>query len=594
MKRLIGLIIIFLTSFALLFTFEIDAFKNQIINFMPFFENIYSNIDNILGYFKNFFPDNFLNSIPHWFCDLIIYLIGFIIFSIVWYLLFGIIILIRKSIRKRKLNKALNGDVITLSDEEKSRFEWKLYQNRFPGWRLFFAFIELGLFALFIIIRLDRIFTVENAITFNDVTYFSEIIDKHASDNIACLDLYSKVAGRLGTIGYFISRIVAKYIQVMNMIVDTVKFKQIEWIILAVGIILIIVIFWAIGSIFAKPYRKARAKKRAKKCKAKYINKLENIELKAWKKGEKENRISEKNKTLFNNENDISELENNVEAIANDNKPINEFKNNENNQTPEQNYIDDISTGVTDLGVVHEEDNELQEPLFTRQVHFVGDEEHDILLEEEPIIETIEEEEDYYNEKDDNEEISFEKYQPDYMTSLDIEDKVKKYNIDVIEENSSPLPYQEENTAPINDFDNSNYMQEDKVEPQIIEDKKEIKLIAPIKEEIEIKEVKKEEIKPLKVQQKNNINKNIKPINVNEDRKKVVDYILGTSNNSLALSNEEKDKIAIKKPIKPVKALEHKQDKEIEEKKIVKPLKPKIDKTKIKKNIKPINEGIKK
>ena len=96
MKRLIGLIIIFITSFALLFTFEIDAFKNPIINTIPFFENIYSNIDNIINYFKNFFPDNFLNSIPHWFCDLIIYLIGFILFSIIWYLLFGIIIFIRK------------------------------------------------------------------------------------------------------------------------------------------------------------------------------------------------------------------------------------------------------------------------------------------------------------------------------------------------------------------------------------------------------------------------------------------------------------------------------------------------------------------
>lgn len=594
MKRLIGLIIIFLTSFALLFTFEIDAFKNPIINTIPFFENIYSNIDNILNYFKNFFPDNFLNSIPHWFCDLIIYLIGFILFSIIWYLLFGIIILIRKSIRKRKLNKALNGDIITLSDEEKSRFEWKLYQRRFPGWRIFFAFIELGLFALFIIIRLDKIFTIQNAVTFNEITYFSEVVDKYASSNIACLDLYSKVASRLGTIGYFISRVVAKYIKFMNLIIDTVKFKQIEWIILIVGMILILVIFWAIGSLFAKPYRKARAKKRAKKCKAKYINKLENIELKAWKKGEKENRISEKNRTLFNDENDIPELENNVEAIANDNKPINEFKNNENNQTPEQNYIDDISTGVTDLGVVHEEDNELQEPLFTRQVHFVGDEEHDIILEEEPIIETIEEEEDYYNEKEDNEEITFEKYQPDYMTSLDIEDKVKKYNIDVIEENSSPLPYQEENNAPINDFDNSNYTQEEKVEPQIIDTKKEIKLISPLKEEKEIKEIKKEEIKPLKVQQKNNFNKNIKPINVNEDRKKVVDYILGTNNNSLAMSSEEKEEIAVKKPIKPVKAMEHKQDKKVEEKKIVKPLKPKIDKNKIKKDIKPISESAKK
>ncbi|MEI3536005.1 MAG: hypothetical protein V8R16_04525 [Bacilli bacterium] len=35
---------------------------------------------------------------------------------------------------------------------------------------------------------------------------------------------------------------------------------------------------------------------------------------------------------------------------------------------------------VIDLGVVHEEDNELQEPLFTRYFDLVGDEEHEYHL----------------------------------------------------------------------------------------------------------------------------------------------------------------------------------------------------------------------
>ena len=65
MKRLIGLIIIFITSFALLFTFEIDAFKNPIINTIPFFENIYSNIDNIINYFIHHYNNFFAKIITY-------------------------------------------------------------------------------------------------------------------------------------------------------------------------------------------------------------------------------------------------------------------------------------------------------------------------------------------------------------------------------------------------------------------------------------------------------------------------------------------------------------------------------------------------
>lgn len=571
MKRLIGLIIVFLLSFTLLFSFEIDALKNVFLNFAPFLESVYGFIDNLFINIKTILNQDFVASLPHWFIDCLIYGVLFIGFTIIYYLFFGIIILIRNASRKRKVEAALNGDVITLSDEEKSKFEWKLYQRKFPFWRLIFVLIELGFFALFIIVRLDKVFTIENAVTYQGITYFPEVVDKFYETNFATLDLYYSIAGRLGSIGEFISNIVAQYIRFMNAIVATTGIRSIEWIIFAVVAIVVLVIFWAIGSIFARPYRRIKAKRRAKRAKSKYIIKLENTELKAYKKSQKENRISEKNRTLYDNEAEGNDFEQNVEPLIADNKVIKEFSDNKKVQTPEQNYIDDISTGVTDLGIIQEDENELQEPLFTRQTHFVGDEEHDIILEEEPIIETIEEEDSYYNDQEEIEEDKFEKYQPEYINSLDLEDKIKKYNIEVIEEEATITPYEEE-VEPIMNFDDRQYftaVNETSSEENVVEN-------------------------PVEINQNNNENsekKVIKPISLDKDRSKIISYIITTTDTSqLALSSEEKEKIATKKPIKPVSSERRVENVEPikEEKKVIKPLKPILNKTGLKKPIKPV------
>lgn len=569
MKRLIGLVIVFLLSFTLLFSYEIDAIKNVFLGFAPFLKSVYEFIDNLFINIKNLLNQDFIASLPHWFSDCLIYLVLFVGFTLIYYLFFGIIILIRNATRKRKVETALNGNVITLSDEEKSKFEWKLYQRKFPFWRLVFALLELGIFALFIIIRLDKVFTIENAVTYQGVTYFPEVVDKFYESNFATLDLYYSIAGRLGSIGEFISNIVAQYIRFMNAIVETTGIRSIEWIMFVVIVIVVLVIFWAIGSIFTRPYRRIKAKRRAKKAKNKYIIKLENTELKAYKKSQKENRISEKNRTLYDNEPEGNDFEQNVEPLIADTKAIKEFTENKKSQTPEQNYIDDISTGVTDLGIIQEDENELQEPLVTRQTRFVGDEEHDIILEEEPIIETIEEEDSYYNEQEDLEEDKFEKYQPEYINSLNLEDKIKKYNIDVIEEESTVIPFEEE-TAPIMNFDDRQYfasVKENPIEESFIEEKS-------------------------LDNDANYEKKVIKPISLDKDRSKIVNYIINNTDASqLALTEEERAKIAIKKPLKPVSS-EHKEENiEIvkEEKKIVKPLKPLLNKkTNMHKNIKPI------
>ena len=559
MKRLIGLIVVFLLSFTLFFSYEIDSIKYTFLGVMPFLENVYNFIDSFLVLIKNSINLDFLSSLPVWLIDCIIYAVLFIGFSIVWYLVFGIIVLIRKIIRKSKVEIALNGGTIVLSEEQKSKFEWKLYQRKFPIRRLLFSLFLLGIFALFIVIRFDYIFTVENAVKFGDILYFNEVIDRHAADNLFVLNFYASIVSRLGSVGAFISNLVANYIRFMNIVVDTVGFKEIEWIILGIVIVVFLVIFWGINSIFANVVRKRNAKKRARKLKNKYVAKLENIELKAWKKGQKESRVSEKNRTLYNQEIDIPEIDNDVRAIADNKKAIKEFAKVEIEQSPEQNYIDDISTGVTDLGVIQEDNNELQKPLFNRQTHFVGEEEHDILLEEEPIIETIEEEDSYYN--DSIMEETFERYQPEFLSTLNLEDKIKKYNIDVIEENETIELYDNKDTIPIEEFSNREYSfsqpQKDSTEEKKVDDL--------------VKE-----------------NKPVKPLTLKSDRSRIINYIIDTaSDNSLALSEEEKKNIATIKPLKPVEPVKHvEKQKEEVKKETAKPLKPIIKKEK--KNIKPV------
>ena len=286
---------------------------------------------------------------------------------------------------------------------------------------------------------------------------------------------------------------------------------------------------------------------------------MEALEYKALKKAEKELRVSKKNKDLYASENFINDVGEDVKAIA---TPLEEEKNNKDSKkkepvSVEQDYIDDISTGVTDLGLVEEDNSELQEPISVREQHFVGDEEVDIVLEEEPIIETIEEEEAYYNDVEENEE-SFERYQPEALDSFNIEDKIKKYNIDVIEENQEVEYFNEDDAPVIQEFEEKeiehNNKEEIPVEEEhetqesqtlkIITDKKDKKIIKPV---IPVqKDLGKAEKKP------------IKPIDLNKDRKKIVEYIINVSNSQNSDSKQEKndeiqDESKKAKPLHPIK-----------------------------------------
>ena len=602
MKRKIGLVVILILEVAFAVIYYVKSIWNQVISVLPFMDTFAGWIREFLGKIKTWLDIPYFRDCPNTTKNMIIIVVLNLLFVIVYLLVFGIIASIRRRIRRRKIAKMSNRGKFVLSDEEKAKFEWKLYEKHFPIRRLISLIVPILFTFGCVLIRFDR--------------YMCATYDHY---NAGYFDLFRDGQTYLGQFGTWLETVFSKYIAVNNRIVDSIHVTWVEWIELGVAFLVLCLIWWGIFSIFARPFRKHHAKKAAKKAKNKYVAKMEYLEYKALKKGAKEMRVSKKNKDLYDNEVYLPETEADVKAIAVATLPSEE-KTKSDAQSDEQDYIDDISTGVTDLGVIEEDTGEMQEPLSVRETHFVGDEEIDIELEEEPIIETIEEEEAYYNDTEIGED-TFERYQPGNVSSIDIDDKIKKYNIDVIEEDASVAHFTEDETPTIQEYedrdilfpnvaeieenaeDQANSEERAETKEEIDDRSEEKKKDLPErgeKAEIEDVEVRREEktekdeakdkkpLKPLHLPEKEKPSvkpvpvapmkkalekkpivsprsgKPERPMDVNADRSKVVEYILNTSSGT-KLANMEISEEKKAEPLHPVK----------KEKKDIRPVSPK-------------------
>lgn len=509
MKRRIALFLIYIFEICFGICYYVKDIWNAIVGVLPFMENVGDFIGVIIRYFKSLIDIQAFKDLPVMVQSIVVVLILTILFTIVFLIVFGVVALIQKNIRRNKLSSEAH-KTFTLSSEERAKFEWKLYVKKFPIRRLLSLIVPITLFLIFIIIRFDKtLCELENS----------------------KIDGFFNIYGTLKP--YFASFIdavegaVSMYIAFNNRIFDTLGVAWVEWIILTVSLVLICLIWWGVFSIFAKPFSNFIAKRKAKKAKEQYIEKMEIIEYRAWKKAKKEMRISNKGKEFYSQDefNDNNYIDSsligqstNNNNVDNDNKKIKE-----NSTLKQSDYLDDISTGVIDLGIVQEDNDEVKSPILTRETHFVGDEEIDIVLEKEPIIETIEEEDEYNNNQEYEE--SFERYQPENITNIELDDKIKKYNVDLIMEDE--VIHFDENHPVINEYhdnndvtvNNDNTLQNNL--QNSIQDNQKFK---PVVKDVNTKKI-------------------IKPIKINENRSRVVEYIIKNnkvlSDDSLINQNED-------------------------------------------------------
>lgn len=473
MKRIIGLLLFYLAQFILMILFLVPSFSEYFRNNVSFLVNLWDFYKSILNIVSNIFNLNMISSLS----SRIINMLSSIILNFIVTMIYCIIVLILDSvftsIRRKKL-KNIKLDRYSLSEEEKNRFDYRLFERKFSFKGMLSYLIPIFIIFILIVIRFDR------TICLND-NYREGYFDIYSREIRPFLNsIHPDIVNVIEAIFY-------NYIIFFNKTIEIVKLDSIEYILFLIIIFLLFVTWSACVLIASKLNHKRSAKIRAYKAKKKYITKMEKLELKAKLKSEK--RISSKAEEFVGEDvkyNSIYEDASSISLIEEKNSEYN-YK----NRIKEAEYIDDISTGVTDLGIVSNSVED-EEPVERKIPIFINDEDVDIVLDKEPFVEVEEEYDDY------EEDVMpfFEKYSPELSDLSFINDSLLETQIEVEEEYEEHEELIYSNINNINEIDKDNQNSE-----------------TPIK--VEENEIIEEKIEPKEIIVKKSENKkNIKPINI--------------------------------------------------------------------------------
>lgn len=415
MKKNILLVITLLLELLFILMFTIPSLRDISLKLFPFSLNIWESFKHLLKSFADLIKiSSRLSGFPLR-LTLTISLIIINVIYIVIYEIFAFIIglLIKRAHKKNLIANKL--DNYELTEEEKAKFSWKLYQKHF-SWLGLFSFIIPTLIVIFLItLRFDR--------------NICALYDKYnvGFDSFYSNSIYPFINSFMPIINKYFLNFIKNYIYLINGIVDIIKVKWIEYIVLVIVFAILYFLWFFIVWVLKKVFSKPNAKRRSNRAKKKYIAKMEKLELKARKDADE--RISSnaqgmgidpiKNNSLYEDVSIIS-LRDKIEPSS--------FSNVRN-----ADYIDDISTGVIDLGVASSGEED-KEPIEKKIPVFIGEEDVDIILENEPVIETIEE--DTSSEFVEDDEPFFEKYIPDSIDFSYLDESLLFSQVDVIEENS--------------------------------------------------------------------------------------------------------------------------------------------------------------
>lgn len=500
MKKNLLLFITILLEALFVICFAVPQFKEVALSTFPWLESIWESFKFALGKFADLIHiSEFLTEFPM----RLTYTISLVIVNVIYIVVYEIIAtiiawLIRRSHKKTLVAHKL--DTYELTEEEKARFSWKLYQRRFSWIGLFSFVIPTLIILFFIFLRFDQEVCVNDEYNNGFSLLYSNGIKPFINTLIPVLNTY-------------ILDFIDKYISLMESIYEVINSRWIEYIIIVFAIIVIYFIWLIFVWVFKRIFKKSSAKRRARKSRDKYIAKMEKRELKARKAAGERISSREKNTPVGQSISDYYEDVGVISSRANiDVVTYSDVKN--------ADYMDNISAGVIDLGVAATGEEEDKEPIEKKMPIFVGEEDVDIILENEPIIETIEEEDsdDYFNE----EELFFEKYVPETLDLSSLDESLLIKQVEVVDEDGS-IKNDEKEVISIKQFKekenvlNKEIVIKPVVEKEVEQKKKELKPITPIDipdDESFIDEPVVKEVKPLDFKPKKERKKPIKPISV--------------------------------------------------------------------------------
>lgn len=564
MKRKIGLVLILLVELFIGLVHNVKYISEAVGKALPFITDIATKYNDWLNSvtvrfnvadFTSKWCDpirNFLHLTNGQFSFVFIVFALNVLFIVVYLLVFGIIAAIIKAIRRHNRKKRIASQyVMTVEDEKK--FEYQRYMKKFPIKRVISLLIPLAFIVLFIIARFDR--TVASGFescndgywqrwTWSIAPFFEEFSPNLGND-------LTKIVYNTDGWGY---------INILNRFLTNKSLFWVEFIILGVAAILLLLVWYLFFTLINLCFRKSRAKKRAAKARERYISKREKAERKALKKSKA--KVSAKASDLLGPEETIKDPdeESQIAHIADIDLDSDIKVYNEKDYAKQAEYIDDISEGVQDLGVVSAT-ADYSEPIIERETRFVGDEEVDIVLDEEPVIEVVLDEEDP-NEAfvfEEEEDPYFEKYQPEYVdlsliTNLPDKDVsvVKEEEVEPVKPEEKPIIIERYIEKPVY-IEKTVYVEK----PQHVDEE-------PIKEEEEPvieKFVEKEE--PRVVEEK----PITEPIQKEEPVQEVEKDPVQEVEEELVETEEEKAERILRKDIKPIAVVRSAEIFEEEEKK---------------------------
>lgn len=416
-----------------------------------------------------------LQNVP--FNNVIVILAINVAFIIVYYLIFGTITAIRKASKRKRVYRIIKTHY-QLTPTEEEKFSYQKYMRKFPKVRVLSLIIPLCVIALLLLARFDKEFgTNLDANLVGPLNIYSTYIQPVfvnvlGNDNIVKLIFVNQIG-----IGYF---------DLVNFI--PVSLYWLDYIVFGLISVLLLTIWYLVLTLLYLPFRKCRAKRRAKKARNKFIFKKDYQEYKLRIKHG--NNYSSKSEAFMSI---IESEENEKQELA---KQVKKEEFNKKDTKPVE-YYDDLGHGVKDLGVSSHVKEKKDKALIEREVRYISDKDFDIELEEEPVIEIVEEDSiDQIRHQTKEDELFYEKYQPDDLLIKPVEEYskdrlilseyVSKIN-DVHEEELNNEDLVEE--TPLVEKINEPIVEEALVEEELV-----IEEEIPVAEEVPVEEEKIEEL----------------------------------------------------------------------------------------------------
>ena len=249
MKRTITLFIIYISQIIFAICYYIKDIWNSIVSALPFMEYIADFLGVIVRYFKGWFNFDFFNNLPVMVQTIVVVVLLNIVFTIVFLIIFGLIAFIQTNNIRNELNNKANIK-FTLSEEERAKFDWKLFEEKVPVRRILSLIVPIGFLCLFLLVRYD----VE----------FCKSEDMY---NEGFFNVYGSIKQYFFGITDIIEDIVSRYISFTNRINEATGLIWLEWVIVSISFLIICLLWWGFFSLFAKPFGESVAKAKADKAK---------------------------------------------------------------------------------------------------------------------------------------------------------------------------------------------------------------------------------------------------------------------------------------------------------------------------------------